>query len=64
MQTQPLFTFLVRKSFGPYKEKDIFEAVVRTFVEELVEKQDFILPDGTVHKGIPCSWTKFHDKIS
>lgn len=62
METQPLFMFVVRKAFATYKVGDVFEAMVRTFVTDLVERQDFELPDGVTIKGVPCSFTQFVEK--
>jgi len=61
MKTMPLFTFVVRKGFADFKEKQLFEATVVTYVVNGVEMQDFRLPDGRELKGVPCENTKFHN---
>ena len=62
METMKLFTFVVRKGFGLYKDKQTCRASVRTYVKDLVEVQDFVMEDGTIHNCIPCENTKFTDK--
>jgi len=62
METMKLFTFVVRKGFGLYKDKQTFRASVRTYVKDLIEVQDFVMEDGTIHNCIPCENTKFTDK--
>lgn len=61
MKTMPLFTFVVRKGFADFKEKQLFEATVVTYVVDGIEMQDFRLPDGRELKGVPCENTKFHN---
>lgn len=64
MITKPVFTFVVRKKFGTYNVGDIFEASVRTFVEDLVEKQDFELTDGNFWKSVPAAFTQFAEETT
>lgn len=59
MKTVPLYTFVVRKVFADFKEKETFEATVRTYVLNGIEMQDFKLKDGRELNGVPCENTKF-----
>ena len=47
MKTEQIFKFVVRKEFNNFKKGDKFEAAVRTYVENMIEKQCFEMPDGT-----------------
>jgi hypothetical protein len=59
MKTEQIFTFVVRIAF---KQGDTFRAAVRTFVENLVEKQNFVMEDGSQITGVPCKCTQFCEK--
>jgi hypothetical protein len=61
METIRLYTFYVRKGFGPYKEKDVFRASIRTYVLDMKEIQDFNFEDGTAINAVPCEYTKFKE---
>jgi hypothetical protein len=62
MKTEQIFTFVVRIAFNNFKQGDTFRAAVRTFVENLVEKQNFVMEDGSQITGVPCKCTQFCEK--
>lgn len=62
MKTQQFFTFIVRKAFDRYNEGDTFEAVVRTFVHDFKELQNFELKDGSIISNVSCENTQFYEK--
>ena len=59
MQTQQIFQFKVRKDFNNFKKGEVFQAAVRTYVVDMVEKQDFDLETGEKIVGVPCGFTQF-----
>lgn len=61
MKTEQIFKFVVRKDFNNFKKGDKFEAAVRTYVENMIEKQCFEMPDGTKIENIPCFYTRFEE---
>lgn len=62
MKTEQIFTFVVRIAFNNFKQGDTFRAAVRTYVENLVEKQNFMMEDGSQITGVPCKCTQFCEK--
>ena len=61
METIRIYTFVVRKAFGPFKVKDTFKASVRTHVVNGIEVQDFNFEDGNSANVIPCEFTRFKE---
>lgn len=62
METIRIYTFSVRKAFGPFKVKDTFKAAVRTHVVNGIEVQDFNFEDGNSANVIPCEFTRFKEQ--